>query len=329
MEPTDNQNGFILVTDENFNENAYLASNPDVAEAVRAGRIASGKIHFDQFGRQEKRKVKASHLSSSSPKHPSRVVNTLLTFIKKVRKLGQTAMRGLAKASEREDTTIDTFHLKRQSIAREYIKGTGIEIGALHHPLHVPEYAIVRYVDRLSVQQLRKQYPELNQVPLVNVDIITDGETLNAIEGFSQDFVIANHFLEHCQNPLLAIENMLRVLKQDGILFVAIPDKRYTFDIDRPVTTFQHLEDDYRHGGEISKKQHFEEWVKLVYKVTDELEAIRQVDTLISIDYSIHFHVWTQVEMIEMFLSLKHKVDFEMELFCRNDNEAIFVLRKN
>ena len=37
----------------------------------------------------------------------------------------------------------------------------GIEIGALHHPLPVPPEARVRYVDRMPVSELRRQYPEL------------------------------------------------------------------------------------------------------------------------------------------------------------------------
>lgn len=329
MEPIDKEYDLILVTDENFDEQAYLVSNPDVAQAVREGRIGSGKIHFEQFGRKEKRKVRVNHLPNGFSKLSSRIADTLFTFVKKVRSLFLNPRRGVDKTSGGEDAHTDDSYLKRQSIAQEYITGAGIEIGALHHSLPVPGNATVSYVDRLSVQQLRQQYPELDQLPLVDVDIISDGETLEAINDFSQNFVIANHFLEHCQNPLFAIENMLRVLRQNGIVFMAIPDKRYTFDIARPVTTYQHLENDYAHGGAISKKQHFEEWVKLVYQITDELERINQVNTLLSMDYSIHFHVWTQVEMIEMILNLKQKLGFEVELICRNGNEVIFILRKS
>jgi predicted SAM-dependent methyltransferase len=328
MKLTDKENEFTLVTDENFDEQAYLASNPDAAKAVGEGRIESGKLHFELFGRKEKRKVRVRHLSRGLPKLLLRIANTGVAFIRKARSFFLNPRKGLGNPSGCEDAQLNDLYVKRQSVAQEYIAGAGIEIGALHHPLPVPKNATVSYVDRMNVEQLRQQYPELNQLPLVDVDILADGETLESINDFSQDFVIANHFLEHCQNPLLAIENMLRVLKQNGVLFMAIPDKRYTFDIARPVTTYQHLENDYINGGEFSKKQHFEEWVKLVNKVTDESEATKQVNTLISMDYSIHFHVWTQIEMVEIILNLKHKVDFEVELICRNGNEVIFVLRK-
>jgi hypothetical protein len=55
------ENESILVTDKDFDEQAYLASNPDVAKAVQDGRIASGKAHFEQFGREEKRRIQTSH----------------------------------------------------------------------------------------------------------------------------------------------------------------------------------------------------------------------------------------------------------------------------
>ncbi|MFA5871108.1 MAG: hypothetical protein WC858_00125 [Parcubacteria group bacterium] len=83
-------------------------------------------------------------------------------------------------------------------ITNLYIKGKGIEIGALHNPLIVPESAKVKYVDRMTVFDLREHYSELSSLDLVIVDIICDGEKLEKIENDSQDFVIANHFFEHC-----------------------------------------------------------------------------------------------------------------------------------
>src|SRR5262249_41579641 len=92
--------------------------------------------------------------------------------------------------------------LGRAAIARTYLRGSGIEIGALHRPLRVPSHVAVRYVDRLSTAELRRQYPMLADHELVPVSIIDDGEQLVSLADASQDFVIANHFLEHCEDPL-------------------------------------------------------------------------------------------------------------------------------
>ena len=217
---------------------------------------------------------------------------------------------------------------ERSRLAEPYLKGKGLEIGALHNPLKVPPGVQVQYLDRMTVEELRVQYPELRSEKLAVVDIVDDGEKLSKIQNATQDFVIANHFLEHCQNPLLAIENMLRVVKAGGILFLAIPDKRYTFDINRPITPYEHLLRDYNEGPEWSKRSHCEEWVQLVEKVQDENAAKKRTDEIIKTGYSIHFHAWTQTEIIELFQNMKARIGFDFELISKNGGEVILVLRK-
>ncbi len=221
--------------------------------------------------------------------------------------------------------------LGREELADVYLKGQGIEIGALHQPLALSRHARVKYVDRFSLKDLREHYPELRHLPLVSVDIIDDGEKLSTISNETQDFVIANHFVEHSQNPLLTLTNLFRVLNRGGVLYIALPDKRYTFDKDRPITPLEHLLKDYSQGPEQSKQAHFEEWVRLVNKIEEPIAAKKQLDNLIGTDYSIHFHVWTQSEMLEMFLALKKQLQiaFDIEACLKNGGEFILVLRKN
>jgi len=47
------------------------------------------------------------------------------------------------------------------------------------------------------------------------------------------------------------------------------------------------------------------------------------------IDYSIHYHVWTQSEMLELLVAFRKMVSFEVELCLKNGPEVIFILRKN
>jgi SAM-dependent methyltransferase len=237
-------------------------------------------------------------------------------------------------ASRRFGDVIDRFtKLDREFVANRYIRGEGIEIGALMEPLKAPQTARVKYLDRMTVPELRKQYPELESQELVNTDIIDNGETLETIHNGTQDFVIANHFLEHCQDPISTIEHMLRVLRDDGIIYLAVPDKRYTFDVDRPVTPLAHLLEDYEKGPAWSRRGHFEEFARHVNKCTSEDEIESSVSHMMNIDYSIHFHVWTQAEMLEFiaFLKTRLKFTFELEMFFRNSSrgECIFILRKN
>lgn len=219
----------------------------------------------------------------------------------------------------------------RRFFANQYLHGDGIEVGALNHPLAVPETARIKYVDRFSVADLRRHYPELADEPLVEVDIIDNAERLQTVEEASQDFVIANHFIEHCQDPITTIENLLRVIKKGGILYLAVPDKRYSFDSDRPITSFEHLWKDYEEGPDQSKESHYQEWAELVLKETDKSQVEDIVKKLIERDYSIHFHVWASPDFLDLLVTLKNYLNFPLEIqrLFQNSSEFITILTKS
>ena len=86
---------------------------------------------------------------------------------------------------------------------------------------------------------------------------------------------------------------------------------------------------DYTEGPEWSKRQHFEEWSRLVNKKGTDSEVEEEVRYLLSIDYSIHFHVWSETELLELVAALHRLVRFELELFLRNGLESILIARKD
>lgn len=224
-------------------------------------------------------------------------------------------------------------HRKRKGIAKylpaAYLEGRGIEIGALADPLRVPAGAYVEYVDRFSVEDLRLQYPTLKSLALVPVDIVADGERLSAVADETRDFVISRHFLEHCQDPIGTMEHFFRVLKPGGIVYFSVPDKRFTFDRDRPVTPLKHLFEDHEQGPERSRHAHFEEYVQCMERPSTPQQLQSRVQELLDHDYSIHYHVWSQHEILELLLALRTRIGFEIESFCKNRNEVICVLRKD
>jgi len=218
----------------------------------------------------------------------------------------------------------------RYLLARRYLTGQGIEIGALHNPLRTN--ARVRYVDRLSRADLREQYPELSALPVVDPDIIDDGEKLGTVPQGSQDFIIANHFIEHCADPIGTLSVFVSRLRPGGIIYMGVPDKRDCFDRDRPSTTFEHLEQDHADGGAASRRGHFEEFARLSHfqgKGT-ELEIQTLAQHWLDIDYSIHFHVWTFEEFGAFLNRVAHSYVPELELVDqkRNLDEGIFILKR-
>jgi len=65
------------------------------------------------------------------------------------------------------------------------------------------------------------------------------------IQMHSYDFVISSNCLEHSANPLLIIEKILLVLKEEGLILLVLPKKEVTFDHNREITTYEHLHSDY------------------------------------------------------------------------------------
>ncbi|MDQ3414406.1 MAG: class I SAM-dependent methyltransferase [Verrucomicrobiota bacterium] len=218
----------------------------------------------------------------------------------------------------------------RAFAAYRYIRGSGIEIGALDSPLQTYHRARVRYLDCLPSEKLRAAYPEIPPQSVLEVEQVEDGETLGSVPNESCDFVIANHVLEHLRNPIRGMENMFRVLKSDGILYLALPDKRFTFDVGRSVTSYEHLKRDYLDGPDWSDAEHSRDWIKFVGKVNDESEIERRANLIRESRSKIHFHVWTQREFVELLMHLRRDFNFpiEIEALIKNGLEFVVVLRK-
>jgi predicted SAM-dependent methyltransferase len=217
----------------------------------------------------------------------------------------------------------------RWELAERYLHGSGLEIGALHSPLPLPPDATVRYLDRMDCAGLRGHYPELAAKPLVEVDIVDDGETLSSQPDSSVDFVVANHFIEHTQDPLGTLANHLRVLRPGGIHYLAVPHRRRTFDADRPPTSLEHIVRDHREGPGWSRPIHQEEWARLVDKAP-AAEVAARVQELEESDYSIHFHVWAPREF-RALLEYAHgelQLPFAIETLRPNGYEFIAILRR-
>lgn len=220
----------------------------------------------------------------------------------------------------------------REYLAEKYLSGSGIEVGALNRPLKVPKNTQVKYVDKFCKEDLTGNYLNDEDVDVNNFafpDIIDDGETLGMISDFSQDFVIANHLLEHLQDPIRGLINFFRVLKTGGILFLSIPDKRYTFDKWRPVTTIEHLRNDYYKGPEASREGHLREWVELKEGKTGG-DAQERLQEWRNNKFGIHYHVWTGKEILETLKAVGEEfgIGFLIECHTQVDADIIFILRK-
>jgi SAM-dependent methyltransferase len=148
----------------------------------------------------------------------------------------------------------------RKDVAVRFLQGDGIEIGALDFPLRLPRGARVRYVDHLDEAGLRRIHSDTLSAgrALMIPDVVDDGARLERFADGSLDFVVANHMLEHVEDPIAALENQLRVLRRGGVLYLTLPDARTSFDAPRERTTPEHLLRDHREGPEVSRRTHYD-----------------------------------------------------------------------
>jgi SAM-dependent methyltransferase len=135
----------------------------------------------------------------------------------------------------------------RRRLALRHIEAgsIGLEIGALHCPLPLPAQTRAYYIDKHSAATLKTLRADAGDT-IIRPDILADGLRLDCIASASQDFVVANHLLEHAQDALGTLGNWLRVLRPGGVLFVAVPIGDRCFDRGREITSAEHFRDDYR-----------------------------------------------------------------------------------
>ena len=125
----------------------------------------------------------------------------------------------------------------------------------------------------------------------------------------SVDFVIANHVLEHLEDPIAGLESLLRVIRPGGVLFLTLPDARHTFDAPRARTTVEHLLRDHEEGPESSRREHYEEWARVLEHYSDD-EYETRVAEFAREGARHHFHVWE----LEDFLALLRALGLPCEL---------------
>ncbi|MFZ2307051.1 MAG: methyltransferase domain-containing protein [Rhodoferax sp.] len=118
----------------------------------------------------------------------------------------------------------------------------GAEIGPLHNPLVSKRLGEVIYVDHCEADQLREKYKNDSNVNVSNihVDAVWGLNTLQqAINGYFSrvgnepqllDYVVASHVIEHVPDLVTWLQEIRSILKSNGQVRLAVPDRRFTFD---------------------------------------------------------------------------------------------------
>ncbi|MBZ4191097.1 class I SAM-dependent methyltransferase [Niabella beijingensis] len=132
---------------------------------------------------------------------------------------------------------------------------------------------------------------------------IDEAAELSSVPNESYDFLLSCHSLEHVANPIKAVKRWNEVLKTKGRLCLVLPDKRYTFDHNRPYTTFEHLLADF--GQRITERDdtHFEEVIRLHDLSMDQAQSKEELIDRIQNNYinrCMHHHVFSFESVTQM-----------------------------
>lgn len=153
---------------------------------------------------------------------------------------------------------IGTPHARSFPVCKEIVSGgVGIEIGG-PSPIFaqggmIPIYPLVERVDSVNFASSTLWEGEIEEGASFNFSrgkapgrqFIAEGADLHMIPDGDYDFVLSSHVLEHIANPLKAVAEWMRLLKPGGGLVLVLPHRDGTFDHRRPITTMQHLIEDF------------------------------------------------------------------------------------
>jgi predicted SAM-dependent methyltransferase len=191
--------------------------------------------------------------------------------------------------------TLEEITWIRSYFADKYLVGDGLEIGAQANPLIITnDRTRVKYVDRLSDAQSHIHYiPDTQGV--VKVDLVCEADNLVEVPSQTIDFVIANHVLEHTEDPIGVLLEWLRVLKHNGLIYLVVPNfVSNEFDFERKPVPLDHLIRDNRNSLGDRKSEHWQEFISKVEEITKGTESFSERFQHYQLtDLRIHMHVFS------------------------------------
>jgi len=116
------------------------------------------------------------------------------------------------------------MHLEKVS---KWLKEPGVEIGPFKTPIPgIKPFYVDKYQYFANEKCLADYYGEAITLPF---------------RSNSLNYVASSHVFEHVANPIQAFAEWYRVLRPGGIIYMVVPDRRYTWDRHRQLTPVSHL----------------------------------------------------------------------------------------
>ncbi len=172
--------------------------------------------------------------------------------------------------------------IKSFKLYAPYFSGkSGIEIGG-PSPIfatEVPLYPLVANLDGCNFSSQTVWEGTINEGDNYNFfkdkkghQYVCEASELKDVPSEKYDFLISSHCLEHCANALKTVHEWLRVIKKGGAILMVLPDKNFTFDHNRYVTSFDHLLEDYNNKIDETDLTHLPE-ILLLHDLSMDVDA--------------------------------------------------------
>lgn len=134
--------------------------------------------------------------------------------------------------------------------------GGGLGLFAVNFKLNFPKSSLVILDKTLyeGIKETLTKYPTLK----VSDYIMEDIQNETSFENSSFDLIFALDILEHVENPSIAIDEILRILNEDGFLFISVPTESILLRIvRRMIGTIKNIQVNPHWLGKVKSEKEF------------------------------------------------------------------------
>ncbi|HSR17020.1 MAG TPA: methyltransferase domain-containing protein [Ignavibacteriaceae bacterium] len=161
---------------------------------------------------------------------------------------------------------------------------------------------------------------------------VSEAADLDKISSGRYDFILSSHVIEHIANPVKALFEWERILKDDGILIIIFPHKDGTFDHKRKVTSLEHMIDDFNKGTGENDLTHLDEILEL-HDLSKDVQAgtpeqFRERSLKNFQNRSLHHHVFNSYSAVKLIdyaglkiVSVEAALPYHIIIIAKKTNE--------
>lgn len=170
----------------------------------------------------------------------------------------------------------------------------------------------------------------------VSDDIIQAAADDLPFESGTIDMLVSAHCLEHMANPIKTINEWCRAVGSEGVIWFILPHGSRTFDSLRPLTSTDHIFDDFKHKTTEDDQTHWAEFRDLTIlsghrKIPPEyIEKAKKDDfEFFNSQRLIHHHVWTLSSFIDLMVRLNLEILYATDLVPGRKDSFSLIVRPN